>query len=53
MYALESIDVSDRLGIVVSEPAPDEMETLEAKRSVTLSDLATAKDLEVAVFAAA
>ena len=49
MYTLAGIDFSDRLGIVLSEPPPEEMErqeqTLDAKQG--------ARDLELAVFAAA
>jgi len=50
MYTLEGIDFSDRLGIVVSELPPEEMDrqeqTLEAKQGGT-------EGLELAVFAAA
>jgi len=50
MYALAGIDFSNQLGIVVSEPAPEEMDhqehTLNAKQDAT-------RDLELAVFAAA
>ena len=50
MYTLAGIDFSDRLGIVLSEPPPEEMDrqedTLDAKQGAT-------GDLELAVFAAA
>jgi len=50
MYTLAGIDFSDRLGIVVSELPPEEMDpqehTLDAKQGGTI-------DLELAVFAAA
>ena len=50
MYTLAGIDFSDRLGIVVSEPPPEETDrqeqTLDAKQGAT-------RDLELAVFAAA
>ena len=50
MYALASIDFSNRFGVVVSE-LPDEIDdkdqTLDAKRGAALSDL------EMAVFGAA
>jgi len=50
MYTLEGIDFSDRLGIVVSELPPEEMDrqeqTLEAQQGGT-------EGLELAVFAAA
>ena len=51
MYALANIDFSDRLGFVVSELTPDEIDrqdqTLDAKRGTALSNL------EMAVFGAA
>jgi hypothetical protein len=54
MYRLAEMDFSDRLGVVLSELVPDEMdrqeETLKAK-GAKASDLATA-DLEMAVFSA-
>jgi hypothetical protein len=54
MYRLAEMDFSDRLGVVVGELVPDEMdrkeETLKAKGSKA-SDLATAY-LDVAVFSA-
>jgi hypothetical protein len=50
MYALANIDISNRLGVVVSE-LPDEIDnqdqTLDAKQEAALSDL------EMAVFGAA
>ena len=51
MYTLAAIDLSNRLGVVVSELPPDEMDhqDLDAKQGATLSDLA---DLERAVFTA-
>ena len=60
MYRLADMDFSNRLGVVVSELAPDEMDrqdqTLDAKQGATLSDLSTAssptRDLERAVFGA-
>ena len=45
MYTLGGIDFSDRLGIVVSEPPPEEMDRQE--------DTLDAKQAELAVFAAA
>jgi hypothetical protein len=54
MYALANINFSNRLGVVVSELAPDDMdrqkETLKVKEAKA-SDLA-AVDLEMAVFSA-
>jgi hypothetical protein len=54
MYRLAEMDFSDRLGVVVSELAPDDMdpqqETPKAQ-GAKASDLATA-DLEMAVFSA-
>ena len=58
MYRLADVDFSNRLGVVVSELAPEEMDrqdyTLGAK--ATRSDPATAssadRDLEMAVFGA-
>jgi hypothetical protein len=53
MYTLANIDLSNRLGVVLSELLPDEMDgqiqTLDANQGPTLSDLA---DLERAVFSA-
>jgi hypothetical protein len=59
MYRLAELDISNSLGIVVSELAPPEMdhqdETLGGKPKATRSDFAPAnyRDLEVAVFGAA
>jgi hypothetical protein len=61
MYALANIDFSSRLGVVVSELPPDEIDrqdqTLNAKEAAALSGLAPvswpARDLEMAVFSAA
>ena len=54
MYRLAAMDFSDRLGVVVSELVPDEMdrqeETLKVQ-GVKTRDFATAY-LEVAVFSA-
>ena len=62
MYRLADVDFSNRLGVVVSELAPEEMDrqdqtqTLGAKPKATRSDPATAsladRDLEMAVFGA-
>ena len=60
MYRLADVDFSNRLNIVVSELAPEEMDrqdqTLGAKPKATRSDPATAssadRDLEMAVFGA-
>jgi len=60
MYTLANIDFSNRLGIVVSERPPDEIDgqdqTLDAKRGAVLSALATAsssaRGLAMAVFGA-
>ena len=51
MYALANIDFSDRLGFVVSELTPDEIDRQDQKdgRQESLS----ARGLEVAVFGAA
>ena len=49
MYTLEGIDFSDRLGIVVSELPPEEMDRQEQTQDAKQS----ARDLELAVFAAA
>ena len=55
MYALANIDFSDRLGFVVSELTPDEIDrqdqTLDASQGAALS--LPARGLEVAVFGAA
>ena len=61
MYRLADVDFSNRLGVVVSELAPEQMDrqdqTLGAKPKATRSDPATAssadRDLEMAVFGAA
>ena len=47
MYTLAGIDFSDRLGIVVSELPPEEMDCQEQTPD------AKQRDLELAVFAAA
>jgi hypothetical protein len=60
MYTLANIDFSNRLGFVVSDLPPDEIDrqdpTLDARQGA-LRDLATAsspaRDLETAVFGAA
>ena len=55
MYALANIDFSDRLGFVVSELTPDEIDrqdhTLDASQEAALS-LPT-RGLELAIFGAA
>jgi hypothetical protein len=55
MYALATIDFSDRLGFIVSELMPDEIDrqdqTLDASQGAVLS-LPT-RGLEMAVFGAA
>jgi hypothetical protein len=52
MYALANIDFSDRLGFIVSELTPDEIDgqdqTLDASQGAALS--LPARGLEVAVF---
>jgi hypothetical protein len=61
MYALANVDFSNRLGFVVSEFTPDEIDsqdqTLDATDEAALSDLPTtsssSKKLEMAVFGAA
>ena len=59
MYRLADVDFSNRLGVVVSELAPEEMDrqdqTLGAKPKAARSDFAPAssRDLEMAVFGAA
>ena len=61
MYRLANVDFSNRLGVVVSELALEEMDhqdqTLAAKPKATRSDPVTAssadRDLELAVFGAA
>jgi hypothetical protein len=56
MYALANIDFSDRLGFVVSELPPDEIDrqdqTLDGRQGA-LADSLSARGLEVAVFGAA
>ena len=60
MYRLADVDFSNRLGVVVSELAPEERDrqdqTLGAKPKATRSDPATPssadRDLEMAVFGA-
>jgi hypothetical protein len=56
MYALANIDFSDRLGFVVSELTPEEIDrqdhTLDGRQGA-LADSLPAKGLEVAVFGAA
>jgi hypothetical protein len=60
MYRLAGVDFSNRLGVVVSELAPEEMDredpTPGAKPNVRRSDPATVspadRDLEMAVFGA-
>jgi hypothetical protein len=55
MYALANIDFSNRLGFIVSELTPDEIDrqdqTLDASQGAALS--LPARGLEVAVFGAA
>ena len=50
MYTLEGIDFSDRLGIVVSELPPEEMDRQEQTQD---ANQGATRDLELAVFAAA
>jgi hypothetical protein len=60
MYGLANIDFSRPLGVVVSEPLPEEIDrqaqTLKANPGAALSDLETAsslaRHLEMAVFGA-
>ena len=56
MYALANIDFSDRLGFVVSELTPDEIDrqdqTLDGRHGA-LADSLSARGLEAAVFGAA
>jgi hypothetical protein len=56
MYALANIDFSDRLGFVVSELTPDEIDrqaqTLDGRQGAAVDSL-PARGLEVAVFGAA
>ena len=57
MYKLAGFDFSNRLGVVVSELAPEEMDHQDATPKATRSDPASASpaagDLERAVFGAA
>ena len=57
MYRLADFDFSNRLGVVVSELAPEEMDHQDAKPKATRSDPAPTssadRDLEMAVFGAA
>ena len=60
MYTLADIDFSNRLGFVVSELPPDDMDrqdqTMDVEKEAMLGDFATAsspaRDLEIAVFGA-
>jgi hypothetical protein len=56
MYALANIDFSDRLGFVVSDLTPDEIDrqdqTLDGRQDA-LADSLPARGLEAAVFGAA
>ena len=56
MYRLADVDFSNRLGVVVSELAPEEMDrqdhTLGAKRSDPATESSVDRGLEMAVFAA-
>ena len=56
MYRLADFDFSNRLGVVVSELAPEEMDHQDATPKATRSDPETAssgdRDLEIAVFGA-
>ena len=55
MYTLANIDFSDRLGFVVSELTPDEIDRQDQKdgRQGALADSLAARALEAAVFGAA
>jgi hypothetical protein len=55
MYALETIEISDRLGFVVSELTPDETsrERVDAREKAALAASLLARELEAAVFGAA
>jgi hypothetical protein len=57
MYALANIDFSDRLGFVVSELTPDEIDrqdqTLDASPGAAVAASLPARGLEAAVFGAA
>ena len=56
MYRLAEVDFSNRLGVVVSEPAPEEMDrqhhTVDAKRSDPATESSDDSVLEMAVFGA-
>ena len=56
MYRLADVDFSNRLGVVVSEPAPEEVDRQDHTLGVKPSDPATAssadRGLEMAVFGA-
>ena len=56
MYKLADVDFSNRLGVVVSELAPEEMDsqdhTLSAKRSDPATASSADRGLEMAVFGA-
>ena len=56
MYRLADVDFSNRLGVVVSELAPEEMDrqdhTLGAKRSDPATASSADRGLEMAVFGA-
>ena len=56
MYRLADVDFSNRLGVVVSELAPEEMDrqdhTLGAKRSDPATASSADRGLEMAVFSA-
>jgi hypothetical protein len=55
MYALATIEISDRLGFVVSELTPDETsrERVDAREKAALAASLLARELEAAVFGAA
>ena len=58
MYRLADFDFSNRLGVVVSEPAPEEMDHQDATPKATRSDPAPGassadRGLEMAVLGAA
>jgi hypothetical protein len=56
MYRLADVDFSNRLGVVVSELAPEEVDrqdrTLDAKRSDPSTASSADRGLELAVFGA-
>ena len=56
MYRLADVDFSNRLGVIVSELAPEEMDRQDHTLGATRSDPATAssddRGLEMAVFGA-